>query len=91
MADTKEYTLRLKSEVSKDVIASKVDSVVYRMPSNDKMMVVNLTLAQYQRLFDDNLIIDAGDNELHDELIEDFAVKDVSYKSGVVFTLSLFK
>ena len=80
MADTKEYTLRLKSEVSKDVIASKVDSVVYRMPSNDKMMVVNLTLAQYQRLFDDNLIIDAGDNELHDDLIEDFAVKDVSYK-----------
>lgn len=80
MADTKEYTLILQDGASKDVIASKVDSVIYRMPSNDKMMVVSLTIAQYQRLFDDNLIIDAGDSELHDSLIEDFAVKDVSYK-----------
>ena len=80
MADTKEYTLRLKSGVSKDVIASKVDSVVYHVPSNDKMMVANLTIAQYQALFDANLVSGIMDNEVHDNLVDDFAVKDVTYK-----------
>lgn len=80
MADVKQYEIHLKDGVSKDYIVSLSDSVVYRIPSNDKLMVVNLTLQQYQRILDEDIIEAIMDIEEHDLAIEDQDTRAITYR-----------
>lgn len=79
MAEVKEYELRLKDNITKDYIASLSESVVHSVPSNDKLMIVNLTDLQYQRLLDRDLVDGIMSTEEHDARIENADVRSVSY------------